>query len=86
MGNLEQGLQRVGLIGIFVDDKDCFLKVQELITEYSQYILGRAGFNLPEVTVIVLIFKGTTDDIGSFTGKMGKINGVQVRTLLKKTI
>lgn len=86
MGEDNKDLQRVGLVGIFVDNKDSFRKVQELVSEYSQFILGRAGFNLPEVTVIVLVFKGTTDDIGSFTGKIGKIKGVQVRTLLKKTI
>lgn len=86
MGEANKEFQRIGLIGIFVDDKDSFRKVQELISEYSQFILGRAGFNIPEVTVIVLVFKGTTDDIGSFTGKIGKIKGVQVRTLLKKTL
>jgi len=82
MGEKEQ--ERVGLVGIFVNDKNSFRSVQEIVSAHSDKILGRAGFNLPEVTVIVLVFKGTTDELGAFTGKIGKIKGVQVKTLLKK--
>jgi putative iron-only hydrogenase system regulator len=79
-------LERAGLVGIFVNDKDAVRRLQEIISSYHTKILGRAGFNIPEATVIVLLFKGTTDELGAFTGKIGKIKGVQVRTLLKKNL
>jgi putative iron-only hydrogenase system regulator len=86
MGNYKESgnPERLGLVGIFVNDKDAVRPVQETISSYFDKILGRAGFNTPEATVIVLLFKGNTDDLGAFTGKMGKIKGVQVKTLLKK--
>lgn len=82
----EDNLERIGLVGIFVNDKDAVRRLQEIISLYHSKILGRAGFNIPEVTVVVLLFKGTTDELGAFTGKIGKIKGVQVRTLLKKNV
>ncbi|MDI6850510.1 MAG: CopG family transcriptional regulator [bacterium] len=77
---------RLGLVGIFVNDKEAVKPLQEIISSYSHKILGRAGFNVPEATVVVLLFKGNTDEIGAFTGKIEKIKGVQVRTLLKKEL
>ncbi|MEO0238478.1 MAG: TM1266 family iron-only hydrogenase system putative regulator [candidate division WOR-3 bacterium] len=86
MKNLSSDSDRLGLIGIFVNDKEAVKPLQEIISAYSSKILGRAGFNVPESTVIVLLFKGSTDDLGAFTGKIGKIKGIQVKTLLKKEL
>ncbi|HOK22572.1 MAG TPA: CopG family transcriptional regulator [Candidatus Hydrothermia bacterium] len=86
MENKEKNEDRVGLVGIFVNDKEAYKSIQGVISLNSNKIFGRAGFNIPEVTVIVLLFRGTTDEIGAFTGKLGKIKGVQVKTLLKKEL
>lgn len=86
MENKEKKGDRVGLVGIFVNDKEAYKSIQGVISLNSNKIFGRAGFNIPEVTVIVLLFRGTTDEIGAFTGKLGKIKGVQVKTLLKKEL
>ncbi|MDD5572690.1 MAG: CopG family transcriptional regulator [Candidatus Hydrothermia bacterium] len=86
MENKEKNEDRVGLVGIFVNDKEAYKSIQGVISVNSNKIFGRAGFNIPEVTVIVLLFRGTTDEIGAFTGKLGKIKGVQVKTLLKKEL
>jgi len=86
MENKEKKGDRVGLVGIFVNDKEAYKSIQGVISVNSNKIFGRAGFNIPEVTVIVLLFRGTTDEIGAFTGKLGKIKGVQVKTLLKKEL
>jgi len=86
MEKLSENSDRLGLIGIFVNNKEAVKPLQEIISAYSSKILGRAGFNVPEATVIVLLFKGDTDELGAFTGKIGKIKGVQVKTLLKKEI
>uniref|UniRef100_A0A7V3ZYH0 CopG family transcriptional regulator n=1 Tax=candidate division WOR-3 bacterium TaxID=2052148 RepID=A0A7V3ZYH0_UNCW3 len=86
MEKLSENSDRLGLIGIFVNNKEAVKPLQEIISAYSSKILGRAGFNVPEATVIVLLFKGNTDELGAFTGKIGKIKGVQVKTLLKKEI
>jgi metal-responsive CopG/Arc/MetJ family transcriptional regulator len=32
------------------------------------------------VAIIFVVFKGTTDQIGSLNGKLGQINGVKVKS------
>jgi metal-responsive CopG/Arc/MetJ family transcriptional regulator len=34
--------------------------------------------------VISLVLEGTTDEIGSLTGQIGRINGVQTKSVLLK--
>lgn len=37
-----------------------------------------------QANVISLIFEGTTDEIGSLTGKLGKLYGIRVKSILLK--
>ncbi|OLN24305.1 hypothetical protein DVDV_4355 [Desulfovibrio sp. DV] len=47
-------------------------------------MLGRMGIPRPEyqVGVVSLIIEGTTDEIGSLTGRLGNIPGVTVKSAL----
>lgn len=71
------------MIGIAIEDR---LKtaplVNEILTKHGEMIVGRMGIPYREkgIAVIALIVDGTTDDIGSLTGKLGNIPGVRVRS------
>lgn len=75
---------RLGVVGIVVDDRTVANRVNQILSEYSDVIVGRMGVpcRQREVSVISLIVDGTTDEIGAMTGKIGNIKGVQVKSAL----
>jgi putative iron-only hydrogenase system regulator len=53
---------------------------------YSYIILARQGIPLRDkgISIITLILEGTTDQISAFTGKIGRLDGVQVKSVVTK--
>ena len=47
-------------------------------------VLGRQGLPMRErgFSVISLLLEGTTDELGSLTGKIGKIDGLRIKSVL----
>ncbi len=79
--------RRVGIVGIIIHNrKDRAPKVNELLTQYGDIIVGRMGIPYAEreVSVIALIVDGTVSDIGAMTGKLGMIEGVTVKSTMAK--
>jgi putative iron-only hydrogenase system regulator len=77
--------RRIGVIGIVIEDpKQHSERVNAVISEHGQIVIGRMGVPRPEyhAGVIALIIEGTTDEIGSLTGKLGNIPGVTVKSAL----
>jgi putative iron-only hydrogenase system regulator len=77
--------QRIGVIGIVVQDRDrTAARINQILGEYAHLIVGRMGIPYRErnVSVISLIIDGDTDDIGALSGKLGNIKGVQVKSAL----
>jgi putative iron-only hydrogenase system regulator len=78
--------KRVGVIAILISDKSHIDRVNAFLSDYGFLILGRMGLPMPDrgISVISLIIEGTTDDIGSLTGKLGRLPGVEVKSTLTK--
>ncbi|HWR40897.1 MAG TPA: TM1266 family iron-only hydrogenase system putative regulator [Patescibacteria group bacterium] len=77
--------KRLGVIGIVIETPGQNAeKVNVLLSEYSEIIIGRMGIPRPEehVGVIALIIEGSTDQVGALTGKLGKVPGVTVKSAL----
>jgi putative iron-only hydrogenase system regulator len=77
--------RRIGVIGIVIEDPHhTSEKVNAVISDHSQIVLGRMGIPRPEYQagVVSLIIEGTTDEIGSLTGKLGNLPGVTVKSAL----
>ncbi|MCX7882114.1 MAG: iron-only hydrogenase system regulator [Brevinematales bacterium] len=79
--------KRIGIIGIMIEDFSQISAVSRLLGEYSDCILGRQGMNLREehLRVISLIVEATTDEMGALTGKLGRLPGVRVKSILSRT-
>lgn len=79
--------KRLGVIGIVVEDRQVVPQVNSILSEHGDMIIGRMG--LPhqerEVSVISLIVDGTTDQVGSLTGKLGNLPHVTVKSALTKS-
>ncbi len=61
-------------------------RVNTLLTEHSEIILGRQGIPIRDhgINIISLVIEGDTDRINALTGKIGKLEGVEVRSILTK--
>jgi len=77
---------RIGVVGIVIEDRDFVPLVNSILSEHGEIIVGRMGIPYRDrhVAVISLIVDGTTDEIGSLTGKLGDVKGVGVKSALTK--
>jgi putative iron-only hydrogenase system regulator len=82
--------KRIGVIGIVINEPKLVVdKVNAIISQYGQLVVGRMGIPRHDdnVGVIALIIEGTTDEVGALTGKLGNLPGVTVKSALTaKTI
>ncbi|MGQ9558348.1 MAG: TM1266 family iron-only hydrogenase system putative regulator [Desulfurispora sp.] len=78
------GGQRIGVIGIVIEDRAQAPRVNSILSSYGDVIVGRMGIPYREkgLAVISLIVDGSTDQIGALTGKLGQLSGVQVKSAL----
>ncbi|WP_419785322.1 TM1266 family iron-only hydrogenase system putative regulator [Pseudodesulfovibrio sp.] len=77
--------KRLGIIGIIIKDRNkAAAKVNTILSDHGQMIVGRMGlpFRERELSIIDLIIEATTDEVGALTGKLGMLEGVQVKSLL----
>lgn len=80
-----QSQRRVGVVAIVIEDRlRAASRVNELLSEYGDIVVGRMGIPYRDrgVSVIALIVDGDTDILGAMTGKLGGIPGVKVRSAL----
>jgi putative iron-only hydrogenase system regulator len=78
--------KRIGVVAILIEEKESVPRVNFILSEHAQIIVGRMGIPYKEknVNVISIIVDGTTDDIGAMAGKLGKLDGVMVKSVLSK--
>ena len=79
--------KRVGFVGIIIKDrKKQSQVVNEILMEFGDRIIARMGipYHARNVSVITLVVDAITDDVGSLTGRLGRIPGVSVRSALSK--
>ncbi|MGE5397962.1 MAG: TM1266 family iron-only hydrogenase system putative regulator [Chitinophagales bacterium] len=75
---------RLGVVGIVIEDKNAVPRINQLLSDFAEIIIGRMGIPYRDrgISVIALIIDGSTDNIGAMTGKLGNIKGVQVKSAL----
>ena len=79
--------KRLGFVGIIIHNrKKAAPVVNNILTEFGDLFMGRMGIPhiKKELSVIILIVNATTDEVGALSGKLGKVNGVSVKSALSK--
>jgi putative iron-only hydrogenase system regulator len=78
--------KRIGIIGIVITDLSCTSEINRIVHDYSYLIVGRMGIPYRErgVSVISLIVDGCNDDISAMTGKLGRVEGAAVKSMVTK--
>jgi len=77
---------RLGVVGIIIEDNEKSEEVNKVLHIHANLIVGRIGIPYPQrgVCVISLIVDGTSDQVSAMTGKLGKIEGIQVKSALAR--
>lgn len=76
----------MGIVAITVLNRENYARVNEILHQFADVILGRMGLPVKErqISIISVLVDGTTDEIGALTGKLGQIEGVKVKATLLK--
>ncbi|WP_297299200.1 TM1266 family iron-only hydrogenase system putative regulator [uncultured Brachyspira sp.] len=74
---------RIALIGIIIEVNDSISKVNEILHDNSNFIIGRMGIPYREenINIISIVLNAPNDVINSLTGKLGMLKGVSAKAL-----
>ena len=77
---------RIALIGIIVENKDAVLRLNCILHEYGEYIVGRMGipYQKRNISVISIVVDAPNDVISALSGKLGMLPNVNIKTLYSK--
>ena len=85
---MEKGTEntRVTLIGIIVEDQEAAIRINGLLHEYGEYIIGRMGIPYRQrgISIISVAIDAPLDIINALTGKIGRLAGVSAKTVYSK--
>ncbi|HIU68062.1 MAG TPA: iron-only hydrogenase system regulator [Candidatus Caccomorpha excrementavium] len=73
---------RVAVIGIIVENRDSVEKLNLVLHEYGDYIIGRMGIPYPkrEINIISIAVDAPQDVISALSGKIGRLPGISAKT------
>lgn len=77
---------RIAILGIIVQDREASERVNQLLHEYGNYILGRMGIAQSEQhsSIITVVMQCPHDIVSALSGKLGRLNHVQVKSMIAK--
>ncbi|WP_299449278.1 TM1266 family iron-only hydrogenase system putative regulator [uncultured Phascolarctobacterium sp.] len=73
---------RVAVISIIVEKEEAVERLNALLHNYAQYIIGRMGlpYRAKRVSIICVAVDAPNDVISALSGKLGSLSGVSVKT------
>ena len=79
---------RVAVISIIVESPDSVEKLNSLLHEYGQYIIGRMGIPYREknISIISIAIDAPQDAINTLSGQIGKLDGITSKTAYSNVV
>lgn len=79
---------RVALIGIMVEDHEEVETLNILLSQYSEFIIGRMGIPYQQkgVSLISVAIDAPADKISALSGKIGRLRGISAKVIYQKAI
>ena len=73
---------RVAVIGIVVENTESVERLNAILHEYGEYIIGRMGipYRQRKINVISIAIDAPQDVISTLSGKIGRLDGVSAKT------
>ena len=79
---------RVAVMSIIVENMDAVEPLNALLHENGRYIIGRMGLPYREkgIHIVSVAIDAPQDKISALAGKVGKINGISVKTAYSNVV
>ena len=83
---IEKPNNRIAVVSILVSDRAVSERVNALLSEYGDWMLGRMGIPYKEkkVSVLSVVLDAPVEVTNALTGKLGKLRQVSVKALFGK--
>lgn len=82
-------MKRIAIVGVILEDPKGYQHAfNEVVSQQKNMVKGRMGLPFDDMglAVISLVVEGTMDEINSFTGKLGRIPSVTVKTAISQKV
>lgn len=78
--------KRIAILGIIVEREESVERVNELLHDYREYIIGRMGMPYRErkLSVISIVLDASNDVVSALSGKLGMLEGVSAKAVYSK--
>lgn len=73
---------RVAVMSIIVEKNETVEKLNAVLHDYGEFIIGRMGIPYREknINIISIAIDAPQDTISSLSGKIGRLDGISVKT------
>ena len=80
--------KRLGIIAIVIYSKQQVEEVNRLISLHNDIVVARQGIPMPQdgLSFISLVVKAPMNQINTLTGKLGRLEAIEVKTIITKNI
>lgn len=77
---------RIAVVSIIVENPEVVSELNNLLHEFSEYVIGRMGIPYREkkVNIISVAMDAPMDKINTLTGLLGKIEGLSAKVAYSK--
>lgn len=74
---------RVALIGIIVENTESVAKLNSILSEYGEYIIGRMGvpYSAKSMNIISIAVDAPQNITSTISGKIGALSGITAKTI-----
>ncbi|MBR3771409.1 MAG: iron-only hydrogenase system regulator [Clostridium sp.] len=78
---------KIALVGIIVEDIAAIERVNLILHDYREYVVGRMGIPYKEkdVHIISVVIDAPENAISSLSGKLGMLEGISVKSVQTKS-
>lgn len=77
---------RIAIIGIIVENLGASVQINDILHQYSQYVIGRMG--IPHrsrgISIISIVVEAPQNIISALSGKLGMLPDVSTKTIYSK--
>ena len=79
---------RVAVMSIIVEKNDSVEKLNSILHEYGEFIIGRMGipYRQRSINIISIALDAPQNTISAISGKIGKLEGISVKTAFSGVI
>jgi putative iron-only hydrogenase system regulator len=77
---------RLAVVSIIIENREQSGKINELLSQFGESIVGRLGvpYKQKGVSVICVVIDAPAEDINTLTGRIGMLEGVSAKTIMSK--